>query len=62
VLASFVPTEMLGSQGNSYVMNFDQVSFITGPSSSLWNEFNSSVSIASIMYISYCLILYRSLL
>lgn len=44
MLASFVPTSLLGSRNGTCVTNFDQISFIAGASSNLWNEFNVSAA------------------
>ncbi|EKM59981.1 uncharacterized protein PHACADRAFT_250811 [Phanerochaete carnosa HHB-10118-sp] len=44
MLASFVPTSLLGSQNGTCVTNFDQVSLVTASSSNLWNEFNTSAA------------------
>ena len=44
-LGAFTPTQFLGSpNGSVCATGFDQVSFIAGVSSCLWNGFNTSVS------------------
>lgn len=45
ILGAFTPTKFLGSPGDSVcATGFDQISFIEGVSSDLFNEFNTSVS------------------
>ena len=44
-LGAFTPTQFLGSpNGSVCATGFDQVSFIEGASSDLFNQFNASVS------------------
>ena len=49
MISAFTPTRYLGSRDNtSCVTNFDQLSFIEGISSNLFNEFNLSVLLSSL--------------
>ncbi|KAI0074740.1 lysophospholipase [Panus rudis PR-1116 ss-1] len=45
MLNAFTPTEFLGSTSNSCVTRFDQLSFVQGTSSNLFNEFNISAAV-----------------
>lgn len=45
-LAAFTPTKYLGTINESVcVTGFDQITYIAGSSSELFNEFNTSVSL-----------------
>lgn len=51
VLSAFTPTKYLGTTNTSVcVTGYDQAAFITGTSSELFNEFNTSVSFTNANY------------
>ena len=59
MLASFIPTEYLGSINSSVcVTNYDQIAYVSGTSSALFNEYNSSVSVA-ILLIWFSVLIHR---
>ena len=43
ILSAFTPTEYLGSSDGNCATDFDQLAFIAGASSNLFNEFNITV-------------------
>ena len=46
ILSAFTPTQFLGTTNNTAcVTGYDQTAFITGTSSALFNEYNSSVGL-----------------
>ena len=46
MLSSFAPTKYLGTTNSTVcITNYDQAAFVTGTSSELFNEFNTTVSI-----------------
>ena len=44
MLGAFTPTKFLGSRNGQCVTGFDQLAFVIGASSNVFNTFNTSVS------------------
>lgn len=43
MLGAFTPTKLLGSRNGECVTGFDQLAFVAGASSAVFNSFNTSV-------------------